>query len=375
VPFGGAYRIIDFALSNAVNSGLRRICVLTQYESLTLHRHIRSAWNILSPELDEFIYMVPPELRLPNRWYAGTADAVYQNIPLLQHEQPRWVLLLGGDHIYKMNYRPLIEFHLKRGAAATVVCVDVAITEADRFGVMRTDETGRILQFEEKPRDPEPMPGTTDRVLASMGIYLFDTETLVRATVDEVKRPDTSYDFGRDIFPRLISSGHIYAYNFNAPEQPGTPYWRDVGTLDSYWQANMDLLDRRPELDLYDTDWPIRSGIGHRPPGKVCISTEGTMGVVEQSLVAPGAIISGGRVTRSVIGPRVEVHNASTVEECVVMGGVNIGKGVRLRRCVIEESAHIPDGCAVGYDEETDRVKFKVSPGGIRVIPTRAPLP
>jgi len=375
VPFGGCYRIIDFTLSNAVNSGLRRICVLTQYESLTLHRHLRSAWNILNPELDEFIFMVPPELRPPQRWYAGTADAVYQNLMVLQQEQPRWVLVLGGDHIYKMNYLPLLRYHLDRGAAATVVCTEVPLEEASRFGLAITDADGRVLDFREKPEHPEPMPGSQDRALASMALYLFDTEALVRATVDDAKDPSSSHDFGKDVLPRLVGRLPLYAYNFNSPEQPGEPYWRDVGTIDSYWQANMDLLARRPELDLYDTNWPIRSGISHRPPAKVCVSTEGTMGVVDQSILAPGAVISGGHVRRSIIGPRVEIHNGSVVEECVLMGGVNVGKGVDLKRCVVEESAQIPDGTVIGHDLERDRLKFKISEQGVRVIPRRAPLP
>jgi glucose-1-phosphate adenylyltransferase len=375
VPFGATYRIIDFALSNAVNSGLRRICVLTQYESLTLHRHLRSAWNILSPELDEFIYIVSPEQRLPDRWYAGTADAVFQNLSLLQHEQPGWVLILGGDHIYKMDYRPLLQQHMDKGADVTVVCMDVPLEEASRFGVVETGADGRIKGFQEKPANPRPTTGFEDRALASMGIYLFNTEALVRAVVVDAKIASSSHDFGNDVLPGWMADHGVFAYNFNSPQQPGAPYWRDVGTLDSYWQANMDLLDRRPELDLYDTDWPIRSGTGHRPPGKICVSTEGAMGVAEQSLLAPGAVISGGHVKRSVVGPRVEIHNGSKVEECVLMGGVHVGKGVRLRRCIAEETAYIPDGTTLGHDLEIDRRKFKVSEQGILVVPKRAPLP
>ncbi len=375
VPFGSVYRIIDFALSNCVNSGLRRICVLTQYESLTLQRHLRSAWNILSPELGEFIDIVAPEQRTPGRWYAGTADAIFQNLSVLQQEQPKQVLILGGDHIYKMDYACLLRQHLEKEAQVTVVCTDVPITEASRFGVVGTDTDWRITDFAEKPDDPAPMPGRDDRALASMGIYLFQTDVLVRALVQDAKTPTSSKDFGKDLLPRLIHERRAFAYNFNSPEQPGRRYWRDVGTLDSYWQANMDLLARHPEFDLYDTDWPVRSGTGHRPPAKICVSTEGAMGVVEQSLVAPGTVVSGGRVRRSILGPRTQVHNDSEVEESVLMGGVHVGKGVRLKRVIVEETADIPDGTILGYDLDHDRQKFKVTDQGVLIVPQRAPLP
>jgi glucose-1-phosphate adenylyltransferase len=374
VPFGGAYRIIDFTLSNCVNSDFRRIIVLTQYESLTLERHLYRAWNILSPELDEFIDILPPQQRLPNRWYAGTADAVFQNLYVLEQEQPRWVLILGGDHIYKMNYLALLERHRSEGAAASIGCVDVPRAEAGSFGVMQVDEESRVIGFEEKPTDPDPLPHAPDRALASMGIYLFDTDVLVHALIDDAKAPGSTHDFGADVIPRLIGQRKVLAYNLNTPEQPGPPYWRDVGSLDAYWQSNMDLIARYPEFDLYDQAWPIRSGLGSRPPAKVCVSTEGTMGVVEQSLVAPGTIISGGHVRRSVIGPRVEIHNASTVDECVVMGGVRIGKSVRLRRAIVEEQTVIPDGTSIGVDLAADRRGFKVTEGGVTVIPRRAPF-
>jgi glucose-1-phosphate adenylyltransferase len=374
VPFGGAYRIIDFTLSNCVNSNFRRIIVLTQYESLTLERHLYRAWNILSPELDEFIDILPPQQRLPNRWYAGTADAILQNLYVLEQEKPRWVLILGGDHIYKMNYHALLERHRSEGAAASIGCVDVPLAEAGSFGVMQADEDSRIIGFQEKPTDPKPLPHAPDRALASMGIYLFDTDVLVRALIQDAKTPGSTHDFGADVIPHLIGERKVLAYNLNSPEQPGAPYWRDVGSLDAYWQSNMDLIARYPEFDLYDEDWPIRSGLGSRPPAKVCVSTEGTMGVVEQSIVAPGTVISGGHIRRSVIGPRVEVHNASTVHECVVMGGVRIGKSVRLRRAIVEEQTVIPDGTEVGVDPAADRGRFKVTDGGVTVIPRRAPF-
>jgi len=375
VPFGSVYLIIDFALSNCVNSGLRRICVLTQYESLSLQRHVRSAWNILSPELGEFIDIVPPEQRMPGGWYAGTADAIFQNLAVLQQEQPDQVLVLGGDHIYKMNYGHLLHKHLENDAEVSVVCMDVPIAEAGRFGVVGTDAHWRMTDFAEKPEKPSAMPGREDRALASMGIYLFDTEALARALVEDAKSPGSSKDFGRDLIPRLFREHRVFAYDFSSPEQPGEPYWRDVGTLDSYWQANMDLLARHPELDLYDTDWPIRTDTGYRPPAKLCISAEGAMGVAEQSLLAPGAVVSGGHVRRSIVGPRVQIRSGSKVEQSVLMGGVYVGKGVRLRRVIVEERAHIPDGTTLGYDLDRDRQKFKVTEHGILVVPQRPPLP
>ncbi|MGD9497082.1 MAG: glucose-1-phosphate adenylyltransferase [Armatimonadota bacterium] len=374
VPFGAVYRIIDFTLSNCVNSYFRRIYVLTQYESVSLNRHIRQVWSILSPELGEFVDIVPPQQRLPNRWYLGTADAVFQNLYILQQERPRWVLIVGGDHIYKMDYALLLEDHISTGADATIVCIDVPLEEASQFGIMHIDEQRRITRFQEKPAQPEPMPGAADRCLASMGIYLFNTEVLVRALVRDAKAAHTSHDFGRDVIPSLIHERVVSAYNIKTPGQPGNGYWRDVGTLDSYWQANMDLIARYPEFDLYDEGWPIRSGTGHRPPAKICVSTEGTMGRFEQSLLAPGVVVSGGQVQRSIIGPRVEIHNDSRVDECVIMGGCRIGKRVRLRRAVIEESTLIPDGLEIGYDLERDRERFTVTEGGIVVVPNRAPL-
>jgi len=374
VPFGGAYRIIDFTLSNCVNSNFRRIIVLTQYESLTLERHVFRAWNILSPELGEFIDILPPQQRLPNRWYEGTADAIFQNLYVLEQEKPRWVLILGGDHIYKMNYRALLERHRAEGAAASVGCIDVPLADARSLGVMQVDGDSRIIGFQEKPADPTPMPGNAERALVSMGIYLFDTEVLVRAVIQDAKTPGSTHDFGADILPRLIADRKVLGYNLNSPEQPGPPYWRDVGSLDAYWQSNMDLIARYPEFDLYDEEWPTRSGLGGRPPAKVCVSTEGTMGVVEQSIIAPGSVISGGHIRRSVIGPRVEVHNGSAVDECVIMGGVRIGKYVRLRRTIVEESTEIPDGAVVGFDPVVDSRRFKVTEQGVAVIPRRAPF-
>lgn len=374
VPFGAVYRIIDFTLSNCVNSFFRRIYVLTQYESVSLNRHLRDVWNILSPELGEFVDIVPPQQRLPNRWYLGTADAVFQNLYILQQERPNWVLIVGGDHIYKMDYSLLLEDHIESGADASIVCIDVPLDEAHRFGIMRTDPSGRIVEFQEKPADPAPMPGSDDRCLASMGIYLFNTEVLVRALVRDAKTPASSHDFGNDVIPRLIEERAVRAYNIKTAGQPGNGYWRDVGSLDSYFQANMDLIARHPEFDLYDENWPVRSGTGHRPPAKICVSTEGTMGSFEQSLLAPGCVISGGQVRRSIIGPRVEIHNESQVDECVIMGGCRIGKQVRLRRAIIEEATIIPDGVEIGFDPERDRERFTVTEDGIVVVPNSMPL-
>ncbi len=374
VPFGGVYRIIDFTLSNCVNSFFRQIFVLTQYESVTLHRHIRETWSILSPALDEFVDIVPPQQRLPSRWYQGTADAVFQNLYLLEQERPSWVLVVGGDHVYRMDYGMLLDEHIQCDADTSIVCIEVDQEDARQFGIMSVDESRRITGFSEKPEDPKPIPGSEDRCLASIGVYLFNTEVLVRALVRDAKDPHSTNDFGHDVIPKLIEERDVFAYNLNSEGQPGGGYWRDVGTLDSYWQANMDLISRHPEFDIYSKDWPIRSGTGHRPPAKICISTEGTMGRFEQSLLAGGVVVSGGTVERSIIGPRVEVHNESTIDECVIMGGTHIGKDVRLRRAVLEESTHIPDGTVIGYDPEHDRERFTMTENGIVVVPNRAPL-
>ncbi len=374
VPFGATYRIIDFPLSNCVNSNFRRIIILTQYESLTLQRHIRQTWSILSPELGEFIDILPPQQRLPSRWYLGTADAIFQNLYLLQQQRPRWVLLLGGDHVYKMNYARLLEAHRRHEADATIVCIEVPRAEATSFGVMEVDSDRRLVAFHEKPSHPVAIPDAPDYSLVSMGIYLFTTEVLVRALVQDAKRPGSTHDFGRDVIPQLIADQKVVAYNFHSRSQPGRPYWRDVGTLDSYWQANMDLLAPHPEFDLYDESWPIRCGLGNRPPAKICASTEGMMGVAEQSLLAPASIVSGGHVRRSVLGPRVEVHSGSLIEECIIMGGVVVGKHVELRRVIVEESTQLPDGTVLGYDLESDRKRFKVTESGIVVVPTRSPF-
>jgi len=267
----------------------------------------------------------------------------------------------------------LLEEHRSRGAAASIVCIDVDPEKAKSFGVMEIDDDTRIVGFEEKPDDPKRMPTRPDRCLASMGIYLFDTVVLVRALMQDRKDPNSSHDFGRDVIPRLIGDRKVCAYNLDNEDQPGS-YWRDVGTLDSYWEANMDLLARHPEFDLYDEAWPLRSGIGSRPPAKVCVSTEGTMGVAEQSLIAPGGIISGGHVRRCILGPRVEVHNGSALEDCVIMGGAYIGKYVRLRKCIVEETTIIPDGTIAGYETPADRQRFKVTDNGVTVIPRLAAL-
>ena len=373
VPFGGVYRIIDFTLSNCVNSFFRQIFVLTQYESVTLHRHLRETWSILSPELDEFVDIVPPQQRLPSRWYQGTADAVFQNLYLLEQERPRWVLIVGGDHVYKMDYSLLLDEHIKRSADASIVCIEVPTSEASSFGVLGVEESHRVTEFAEKPTEPRAMPGS-DRCLASMGVYLFETEVLVRALVRDAKDPSSTHDFGHDIIPKLIDQHDVFAYSLRSEGQPGGGYWRDVGTLDSYWEANMDLIARYPEFDIYSPGWPIRSGTGHRPPAKICVSTEGTMGRFEQSLLAPGVVVSGGSVQRSIIGPRVEVHNQSHLDECVIMGGTHIGKNVRLRRAIVEESTMIPDGIEVGFDHDQDRERFTVTENGVTVVPSRAPM-
>jgi len=371
MPFGAAYRIIDFALSNCVNSNIRRICVLTQYESLILQRHLRSAWNILSRDLGEFVDVLVPQQVRASRWYRGTADGVFQHLHVLQEQRPQWVLILMGDHVYRMDYGRLLDAHLRHGGAATVVCREMPVEQAKAFGVVQTDACGRVEELREKPEQPAPLPGTPERALVSMGIYLFTTEDLVQAVVQDARTPGSSRDLTCDVLPCVIRDGLVHAYRFESQERA---YWRDVGTLDSYWQAHMDLIDRHPEFDLYDSDWPIRPGLGVGPPAKICTSTEGTPSTVQQSLVGPGSLISGACLRRCTIGPRVEVHNGSELEECVVMGEVYVGKQVRLKRAIVEEGVRIPDGTALGHDPEEDSRAFRITDEGVLIVPQYAPL-
>jgi glucose-1-phosphate adenylyltransferase len=367
VPFGGIYRIIDFTLSNCLNSGIRKIFVLTQYRSASLERHLKMGWDpVMSPELDEWIFTVPPQLRLRQSWYQGTADAIYQNIHLLEDQRPRHVVVLSGDHVYKMDYAAMLRRHEETGAVATIAAVDVPVEEAQAFGVLHVDARSRIVSFQEKPEHPEPIPGRPDRALVNMGVYCFDTRALVRALVEDARLP-TRHDFGHDVLPRLLRTGDVCAYPFVDPDQRPL-YWRDIGTLDAFYQASVDLLEERPTFDLYDEAWPIRTLSRQLPPAW---GADGAS--LRRVIVSPGCVLHGA-VDGSVLSPEVRVGAGAQVEASVLMDGVVIGEGARVRRAVVDKSVRIPPRASIGLDAETDRERFTVSAGGVVVIPKGAQL-
>jgi len=371
VPFGGLYRIIDFSLSNCVNSGIRRVFVLTQYKSSSLDYHIHFGWDILSHALGEFVRTIPPQQRTGQSWYLGTADAIYQNIYTLEQERPLLTLILSGDHVYKMDYRAMIDFHLDRAADLTIACIPVPRAEAPRFGVAAVGANGRINDFQEKPADPPPIPGLPDHCLASMGVYLFNTATLVRQVIADAKT-DSSHDFGKDIIPRMIGSHAVYAHDFQDKNKKPQKYWRDIGTRDAYWEANMDLVAIDPVFNLYDPDWPIRTAPITSPPAKMVFNEPppgGRCGTALNSLVSPGCIISGGRVDRSVLSPDVRVDERAEVTESILMEGTTIGRGCVIRRAIIDKRVHVPDGVTIGVDPAADAERYIITSNGIVVVP------
>jgi len=372
VPFGGAYRIIDFTLSNCINSDVRRILILTQYKSLELARHIRGGWNILSPEMGEYIEVLPPMKRVHEDWYQGTADSVFQNFQSIETEGPEIVLILGADHIYKMDYGEMIDWHCRHQADVTIATTLVGPEEAPRFGIPEIDENCRIIGFDEKP-SPETAkrsPFDPERVSASMGIYAFRTDVLLRALHEDADDPDSRHDFGHDLLPRLVARGRVSAYDFRDINDKQSRYWRDVGTLDAYYEANMDLVNVVPEFNLYDTRWPIRTCVTQQPPAKFVFAQEGRrMGVAVDSIVSAGSIVSGGRVLHSILSPGVRVNSYCEVEYSILMPDVEIGRYSRVRRAIINTGAKIPDSSVIGFDLEADRAKgYHVTEGGIVVV-------
>jgi glucose-1-phosphate adenylyltransferase len=370
VPFGGKYRIIDFTLSNCLNSGLRSIAVLIQYKSHSLDRHIRMGWSLLNGELGEYIASIPAQQRLGEDWYKGTADAVYQNLFLLETEQPSYLLVLAGDHIYKMNYADMYNFLLAKQADAVVGAIEFPLTEASRFGVIGVDEDCRILRFDEKPKNPFPLPGNPAVAFVSMGIYLFKTEVIREHLIEDAKH-DTAHDFGRDIIPRMIERNRVFAFKFQDENRKAVQYWRDIGTLDAYWEANMDLVAVDPLFNLYDQNWPIRTYQGQFPPAKFVFAQDfqgGRMGVALDSIVCGGCIISGGRVQNSVLSPNVLVQDHADVRESVVMENVVIGEHCRIRRAIIDKDVIIPPKTEIGYDSKADRSRFTISESGLVAI-------
>jgi glucose-1-phosphate adenylyltransferase len=368
VPFGGIYRIIDFTLSNCINSEIRHIYALTQYKSISLHRHIQLGWSILSAPLGEFIEVIPAQQRIDEQWYQGTADAILQNIYTLQEERPDAVLILSGDHIYKMDYRKMIAFHLEREAELTVAAIRMEHKQSREFGVIEVDPNWQILGFQEKPEEPKTIPGDPEGILASMGVYVFNTEILVRRLLEDA-RSDSDHDFGKNIIPEMIRKNRVFAFDFRQGDQGGTGYWRDVGTIDAYFEATMDLISVIPQFNLYDPQWPILTYQCPYPPAKTVHAEEARVGTAINSIISNGCIISGGSVKRSVLSPRVRVHSHAEVEDSILFEGVDVGRSAKIRKAIIDKEVHVPEGMTIGYDLDGDAKRFTVTSSGIVVIP------
>ena len=368
VPFGGKFRIIDFPLSNCMNSGIRRVGVLTQYKAHSLLQHIQKGWSFLRGEFGEFVELLPAQQRIEASWYAGTADAVYQNLDIIRNHDPAYVLILAGDHVYKMDYGPLIAAHVEGGADVTVGCVEVPVGEASAFGVMTVDGDWRVSKFVEKPEHPEPIPGRPDVVLASMGIYVFNTSFLYEQLIRDADTANSEHDFGKNIIPKIIERYRVIAYPFRDPVRGGQAYWRDVGTVDAYWQANIELIGITPELNLYDQDWPIWTYQEQLPPAKFIFNDEGRRGMAVDSMVSGGNIISGALVQNSLLFSNVYVESYSVVQNSVILPGVNIGQHCRLEHVVVDKGCNIPDGSVIGVDHERDAKHFHRTPQGIVLV-------
>ncbi len=373
VPFGGDYRIIDFALSNCINSGLRRILVLTQYKAASLDRHISLGWRFLTRELGEFIDVLPPQQRIDEQWYRGTADAVYQNIYSMEQAAPSYVLILSGDHIYKMDYSEMVRDHIDAKADVTIGCIPSSLEEGKSFGVMQIDDERRVINFQEKPDNPSPMPDDPNRCLASMGIYVFNTNFLFDQLLDDATNQESSHDFGKNIIPSIIDSHLVRAFPFQDKNTGDGHYWRDVGTLDALYEANMDLINVHPKLNLYDRSWEIRTYQGSDPPPKFVFAQVNhnppRIGQARDSMVCAGSIISGGQVLRSIISRNVRINSWATVEDSILFDEVNIGRHAKIRRAIIDKGVEIPEGMQIGYDLEADKKRgLVITEAGIVVI-------
>jgi glucose-1-phosphate adenylyltransferase len=366
VYFGGPYRIIDFTLSNCINSGLRKIFIALQYKSLSLSRHIRMGWSVVADELGEFIEILSPQKRVGEHWYLGTADAVYQNLYSILRENPRHLILLSGDHVYKMDYAKMLRVHRERGASVTIAAIEVPSEEAQRFGVLQVDGQERLTGFLEKPKNLPP----GEQVLASLGIYIFDMDVLVPA-LEADARTNSTHDFGKDIIPTLISKVPVYAYRFYDENKKAAKYWRDIGTIDAYYDANMDLCHVNPDFNLYDPEWPLRTYQVQVPPAKFVFADEGRRcGHALDSIISAGCIISGSRITGSVLCPNVRVHSFCDIDQSILMPGVRVGRHARIRRAIVDRDVFVPRGALIGYNEEEDRRRHTVSDNGIVVVTT-----
>ncbi|MBI3989189.1 MAG: glucose-1-phosphate adenylyltransferase [candidate division NC10 bacterium] len=382
VPFGGKYRIIDFVLSNFINSGISSIYVLTQFKAQSLVEHLQEGWQVASVLRDHFVIPVPAQMQTGTDWYRGTADAIYQNLHLIKRANPMAVAVFGADHIYKMNIRQMVEYHRTKNSDVTVAALPVPVEQASSFGVMEVDPEWQIVGFEEKPAHPKAIPGEPDRALVSMGNYLFETELLLKVLEDDASNAQSSHDFGRDILPRMVKEGRkVYAYDFRRNRVP-TPlkgeessYWRDVGTIEAYYEANMDLRAVDPSFNLYNRSWPIRTVSYGDPPAKFVFDEEGRRGMALNSIVAEGTIISGSLIRGSVIGRNVRIHSFCFIEDSVILNRVEIGRGCRIQRAIIDKNVYIPPGTEIGYNLEKDRERYFVTETGIVVIPREEPKP
>jgi len=368
VPFGGIYRIIDITLSNCINSDLRRVYVLTQYKALSLNRHVRRGWSDLVG-LGDFIEILPPQMRVSTHWYLGTADAIYQNIYSIGSDRSNYIIVLSGDHIYKMNYGKMLQQHVDTGAEATVCTIEVDPKEAaGSFGVIETDANWRVIGFQEKPAQPKRSRHNPEKCNASMGVYIFNTQFLLPLLIADAEQPGSTHDFGKDILPRILSKYRVFAYNFEDENTPPANYWRDVGTLDAYYEANMDLVSVSPVFNLYDKNWPLRTWQQQYPPAKFVFGDPDRIGVAVDSIVAPGSILSGGRVKGSVLGYDVRINSYSKVEDSIVFNHVNVGRHCRIRNAIVDRHVNLPERTVIGYDPEEDRKKYHVTEKGVVVV-------
>ena len=368
VPFGGKFRIVDFPLSNCLNSGIRRVGVLTQYKAHSLLTHLQRGWSFLRGEFGEFVELLPAQQRIESSWYAGTADAIYQNLDIIRSHKPEYVLILAGDHIYKMDYGPMIAQHVENGADMTVGCLEVDLETAQAFGVMTVDEAGKVLEFDEKPDNPTPLPGTTDRALASMGIYVFNTDFLYEQLIKDAGSPSSNHDFGHDIIPAIIKPYRVFSYPFRDTQSGGQAYWRDVGTVDAFWTSNLELIGVTPELNLYDEDWPIWTYQEQMPPAKFVFDDDDRRGMAVDSMVSGGCVISGAHVKHSLLFSNVRVDSFSLLESAVVLPDVMVERRCRIRNAVIDKGCCIPEGTVIGEDAAADAERFHVTPGGVVLV-------
>ena len=368
VPFGGKFRIIDFPLSNCLNSGIRRIGILSQYKSHSLLRHLSDGWSFLRGEFGEYIEILPASQRVDESWYAGTADAVYQNLDIMRHHDPKYVIVLGGDHVYKMDYGTMIAHHVKAGADMTVGCIEVSLEDAKGFGVLSLDKSSRITEFVEKPADPQPMIGRPDVALASMGIYIFNAAFLYEQLIRDASDTKSSHDFGKNIIPHAITRYRVIGHRFNDPDSGEQSYWRDIGTLDSYWAANMELIGVDPELDLYDRVWPIWTHQQQLPPAKFIFNEKDRCGMAIDSMVSGGCIVSGARVVHSLLFSNVFVNEGSKIEDSVILPEAKIGNNCRITKAIIDKGCVIADGTVIGEDPKVDAERFHVSDQGVVLV-------